>query len=213
MRINLINVRRHMASAERAFESPEAKTLADLAGINEDLQHTAAICQKLEEAWRQTPPDPITIEALSTAALVRYSRCFTSGVRRRLPEELLASLTPKHQRLHQIIRDLRDKYVAHSVNPFEENIVVIEVTESPDSPRVLDVAVDHRRLAGLKPDMAADLRGLALALSLHVSERFVAERRRIAQVVQDLPSGVIDGLPEVPEVPRDWKSTGTKRAR
>jgi hypothetical protein len=202
-----------MKSTEKVFDSPETRTLADLAGIDEDLQSTVAICQKLEEAWRQTPSDPVIIEALSAALLVRYNRCFTSGIRSRLPEELVASLTPKLQRLHQIVRDLRDKYVAHSVNPFEENIVIIEVTEFPDSSRLIDVSVDHRRFLGLKPDMVADVRDLAGTLSRYVCERFGIERGRITGIAQDLPLEVVNGLPEVPGVPTDWKSVNKKRAR
>lgn len=201
-----------MTYVEKAFNSPEAKMLADLAGIDEDLQHAIAICDKLLDIWHQIPTDEVVIEALSTAVLVRYCRCFTSGVRQRLPEVLLASLSPTHRRLHEVLRDLRDKYIAHSVSPFEENIVTVEVTAQPGTQRLVDVSVDHRRFAGLKPDMLIDIRGLASALSDQVSAQLSAERCRILEVLRLLPADIVDQLPDVPDVPDNWRATSSRRA-
>src|SRR5712691_10749508 len=106
----------------------EAQLLSDLTGIEHDLKATVTLCNRLEAALKDTfegrQHDLITLETFTTAALVRYARSFTSGVRARLPKQILQGLPPKLLDDHRWFKALRDKYVAHSVNAFEENMVV-----------------------------------------------------------------------------------------
>ena len=62
----------------------EAELLADLYSIVFDLDVSAHLCAKAIEFGRPRTSNYLVVEGLVPAALVRYCRCFTSGVRLRL---------------------------------------------------------------------------------------------------------------------------------
>ncbi|MDQ5827865.1 MAG: hypothetical protein M3441_27345 [Chloroflexota bacterium] len=196
---------------DRVFNVSDSRLLSELAGIEEDLQATVMICRKLEVAWTTEPVDTTLIEALSAAAVVRYWRCFGSGVRRPLPLELLEDLRPKQRELHALVRDLRNKYVAHSVSAFEDNNVLLELSMPPDAPNIMDISVDHWRLAGLKADMARALGNVAERLAAKVYDLFTAERQRVLALARSLPLTDIYALPTPPDPIAEWRIAGQKR--
>ena len=55
-----------------------------------------------------------------TAALIRYARCFASGKRFGLSESIFNGLKGEPRKVHKMYIDLRNKHIAHSVNPFEQ---------------------------------------------------------------------------------------------
>ncbi len=117
---------------------PEAPRLADLAGIEMDLRFAHEISEHIAEVQRDPRAHhPRLAEALFAAAVVRYARCFKGGKRREVEcEELLASLDPEQQQLHDDVLTIRDKHVAHSVNAFEEGWVDAVVSDDPKQVRV-----------------------------------------------------------------------------
>lgn len=103
---------------------PEADRLADLAGIESDLKACRAYCQT--QLQREPIKDDFAAEvretgALTIAAFVSYARCFKDGVRAATGRELEASLLEADRGHHKTIIDLRDKFVAHSVNDLERH--------------------------------------------------------------------------------------------
>jgi hypothetical protein len=64
--------------------------------------------------------DSLLIESLWTAALIRYARCFASGKRFGLSEFIFDGLKGEPHKVHKMYIDLRNKHIAHSVNPFEQ---------------------------------------------------------------------------------------------
>jgi hypothetical protein len=73
------------------------------------------------------------------SALVAYARCFATGVRRvRLNVDLFKGLGDKAEeaeKAHTYVMDLRNKYVAHSVNRFEDLRVILLVGDGIHSQR------------------------------------------------------------------------------
>jgi len=68
--------------------------------------------------------------ALHTQALVSYVRCFTSGRRKGLAADIYAT-KPEHLALHNSIKSLRDKHVAHAVGEDEHcNVLVAAKDET-----------------------------------------------------------------------------------
>ena len=65
----------------------ETKFLADLSGIDLDLSSTVGFCRVLLKLTLQEEPEILLIDALATAAIIRYSRCFTKAVRNMIPNE------------------------------------------------------------------------------------------------------------------------------
>ncbi len=170
----------------------EAQLLADLTGIERDLKATVALCDQLEAVLKDTREgrhhDFITLEALTTVVLVRYARSFTSGVRARLPKQILKELPPKLLDDHRWFQALRNKYVAHSVNAFEENMVVGYLApEELGTREVQSISVQQYRLASLGLDDVNCLRVLCQELCTRVSELIEQERARVLEVARTLP--------------------------
>jgi|RhiMetdeSRZDD1v2_1073273.scaffolds.fasta_scaffold269808_3 hypothetical protein len=115
---------------------PEGSLYADLSGIAFDLKCTIDFCTKLDELFSSGHFDLLLAQALEITAVICYGRCFASGVRSRVPAGVLAKLLPEQQASHQTFIELRNKYVAHSVNSFEENTVVAWVSDRPEETEI-----------------------------------------------------------------------------
>ncbi|HEX7278114.1 MAG TPA: hypothetical protein VF255_00695, partial [Solirubrobacterales bacterium] len=63
--------------------------------------------------------DSVLVRAYWTAALIGYVRCFSTGKRFGLSEEVFKDIEGGVE-VHRYYKQLRDKHVAHSVNPFEQ---------------------------------------------------------------------------------------------
>jgi len=118
----------------------EAKQLADLASIVQDLGTVMQTCSRLKKLLTDKSKDHILIESLWTSALIRYARCFTSGKRFGLTENIFQHLPGKPIKVHKFYRDMRDKHIAHSVNPFEQiEIGLILSPQNSDKKEILGV--------------------------------------------------------------------------
>ena len=102
----------------------------------------------------QKKPDWNLVDPLSTAVLVRYSRLFVTGVRARLGEEALQTLSGPQREKHIRLRAFRDKHIAHSVNAFEDNQPVARYwVERVKEEGITSVECNHTRIAGLAQTM------------------------------------------------------------
>ena len=93
--------------------------LPDIHGWLEDMHSARELVQRLIQNLEQSETDRVVGEALSCAALVRYSRCFTTGSRERLTIAQLASATETDINIHERLRGVRDWHLAHPVNEQE----------------------------------------------------------------------------------------------
>ena len=132
------------------FPVLEAARLASLGGVERDLRGALATCDLL---LAQSPPKLTNLplwEALSCAVVVRYSRCFVTGVRESLDPIALTALRADFAELHDYLIMLRNKHIAHSVNAFEENDVVLQISSDfNSSAEIYYVGTAHSRHAGL----------------------------------------------------------------
>ena len=115
------------------LEFDEAQELAHLESISQDLFFVVQVTKKLAALLDSASDDHVTIRSLYTAALVAYVRCFTSSKRRPLSPDIYASLPGDPLGCHAYYKNMRDKHIAHSVNPFEEMMVGALLSPS-DSP-------------------------------------------------------------------------------
>lgn len=107
---------------------PEAETLADLYGVAYDLDSAIELCHKALSLSKEAPDDYQLVEAVITAAVVRYFRCLNTGVRLGIQSSDLEQLSEEDRSTHNYLKDLRDKFVVHSVNPFENSYVTTTAT-------------------------------------------------------------------------------------
>lgn len=111
-----------------ALDLPSARDLAGRVGVYQDLVRVAGFCNKLLQLMDSADdePDPLLGEALWSTAIITYSRCFTGGKReyRPQPDDIAAlPLEGDVLEFHNLILNLRDKHIAHSVNAFEEVLI------------------------------------------------------------------------------------------
>lgn len=168
------------------LDLPETKLLADLTGILNDLNSTIDICDLfLQERLRNA--DLILLDSLTSAVVVRYARSFKSGVRSRVPSGILDNLTTEQKNTHEWIIGLRDKYVAHSVNSFEENMVVAYLVPEEVGPKnVSSISVQQHRLICLGDDDITQLKSLVNVISENVSKLIDKENKKVLEIARKL---------------------------
>jgi hypothetical protein len=167
----------------------EAQLLADLTGIQNDLEATDAICDLLMKEINKGQYDMHLVDALSSAALVRYARSFSSGMRKtKMHESIQNLLSPELLKEHKWFINLRDKYVAHSVNAFEDNQVVAYLVPEERGPKgIASISVQQTRLASLGGADVTNLRALCAELRKDVEVLIGKERTRVLEAAKQIP--------------------------
>jgi hypothetical protein len=166
---------------------PEAELLADLYGIAFDLGYVEELCSKAIEVAESIPRDWLVEEALVSAAVIKYGRCFTDGVRMRLGFEDLAVLHSDTIATHEYFIELRHKTVAHAVNAFEETYVnaAARVKDGEKFPITSLSPGQHRVI--LSSSMAQSLRDLSSTVKSFVKKRIESEEGVLLEFIQALP--------------------------
>ncbi|MER6663197.1 hypothetical protein ABT256_01505 [Amycolatopsis japonica] len=87
----------------------------------------------------------IVIRGLWAAALVAYKRCFSDGKRSFLSDTDVESLPLQGEVVewHRFLKQMRDKHIAHSVNPFEEVRVLLFPQQAAEGVGVGHVLVKY----------------------------------------------------------------------
>lgn len=200
-------------SSQRRLDLADGQLFSDLFGIKRDLESVMEFCQRLSNAYDAVPTDYYLIDALSTASVVRYCRCFEGGVRAKLARESISAIDPRFVEFHGYLFALRQKHLAHSVNEFEENCVTVAVSEPPAPREILGIGIGGGRVAGLDKATAKNLEVLAKKLYDALVVEFETERGRIQQLVTALPIEEIYELPMLPPFQPDWRRAAIKRRR
>lgn len=194
------------------LRTPEAEHLGDLSLIVLDLRSAIDICRRLIEELRKEEQDGVLIEALWTAALVKYARCFATGRRLGLNEQIFEHFEGDPIGTHRYFIDMRNKHVAHSVNPFEEVRVGVVLSAPSAQPlKVEGVAVLSRKLISAEVDGVRNLMTLASTLHKRVAELAKHEQDDLlkwaqGRPVSDFPPGQLGMFTPGPEQvgrPRD----------
>jgi len=112
------------------FDDPLKTELEQLITIHADLRRAISCLQTLVPPSQLMRDSGIIGMALHTQALVSYARCFTSGRRKGLGVAVY-SAKPEYLAIHNDIKSLRDKHVAHSVGKSEHcNVLVAAKDET-----------------------------------------------------------------------------------
>lgn len=171
---------------------PEARLLADLASQANDLQATADICDLALAEFAKKPLALGLLEALTSGAVVKYARCFASGVRATFPNSVLEKLPENQNRDHDYFIALRDKYIAHSVNAFEETKIVAYLVPEESGPRgVASISEQHVKVVSLGIEDFTRLKALSLELHHQISILIEKEKPKVLDAARKLP---VNGL-------------------
>jgi len=173
---------------------PETHRLADMAGVQMDLRTVAGTTAQLTRMLERDGPraDTLKAEAMQSHALIRYGRCFRGGVRTAflVPQEWIDALPADLRDGHAFFLDLRDKYVAHSVNDWELNIPVarVRVDQESGSVEAHAVSVNQHRVLLLDVVSYNTLWQLARQLADRVEAEMEPERVRLLEYAKAIPA-------------------------
>jgi hypothetical protein len=163
----------------------EAQALADYTSIEHDLWSAREFAKLYLKEFKNL--NTTFIEAFMIATIVRYARPFVTGIRLRLPDPA-GILTDDQLAKHQRFRDIRDKYIAHSVNAFEENPPVARYwVETVQTEGIESVECMHSRIVGLGEDDFKDALDLTNTWLAYVQEKSREEKVKVLAVVRGMP--------------------------
>ena len=163
------------------YKSPSAKVLAELLSSHADLSFVVGCCERLEQDGETIGEDPTYLRALWSAALVAYVRAIWDPQRkwiRSALEKRLGDFDGNPLKFHQYLKDMRDKYVSHSVNPYEDFRIGLTLPpEGKDSEGVLSVTTLGFQLLD-QPGNAATLEKVARAF-LETLNSLIANQNKV----------------------------------
>lgn len=103
------------------LRSDTTRRQRDISGVLFDLSRVLQLCKEYILGTTNGAAQ-IAQDALWMTAVVLYARCFNKGVRQALDVEMLGDHSSDARRVHQHIVDLRDKFIGHSVNSYEQTV-------------------------------------------------------------------------------------------
>lgn len=165
----------------------EAKKLADLASIHQDLIFVSRSLKRLLQLLKEGSKNELLIQALWSVALVAYVRCFSEGRRSNLSEDVFKDIAGATE-THRFYKNLRDKHIAHSVNPFEQVFVGL-VLSPQDSPKreVLGVSTLSQKLISTSIEGVETLLKLVSVAGREVVKRAKDQERMVLQKGKEVP--------------------------
>lgn len=202
----------------------DSQKLADLYGAEHDLDEAIRCCDLHIEIDPTAPGISIeellrrehTRKALCRAAFINYGRCFGPGVRASLGLDLINRLPVELRARHAQVKNLRDKWVAHSVNHFDDIRVRIDATLDPAGElEVRGVSLASQLVGTFLRDWMIAYRVLFVAVRDLVREDLSVESARLSEKVRTLPQQELMRLERVEGVPLTRKSwdPGQNRGR
>jgi hypothetical protein len=140
----------------------EAQALADYTSIDFDLRTARDFATVILEEVKGPEPNYSLSDPFMVATIIRYARAFAGGVRLKLYDEVVSVLTAEQRSKHDHFIHIRDKYIAHSVNAFEESEPIARYwVERVKDEGISSIECNHRRIVGLSDQDLLDIIDLA----------------------------------------------------
>src|SRR5260221_3563666 len=114
-------------SRAQIASGPSAKARAEQIFALDSLLRAGAVVGQFE----QDPRDDSEVlrSALFEAGIVTYGRCFNSGLRTRLTDNIFSGQLANSKQLHRLLIAIRNKHVAHSELKTELSLVGCQLVE------------------------------------------------------------------------------------
>ena len=186
----------------RRWKTAPVSQLADLCSCLDDMLSVIDFTSRLIELFDQDEPDYTLLDALSTAAIVRYTRCFVQGYRFRLDVEAHLTMDEGESLLHERIRQTRDWHIAHPINLQE--IYTLAVGFNPQAgaaAKAEAIAVQARSEIPLEAPDLFTLRRLAERWRDWLEQAVNESRAQLLPEAMKLSAEQLLRLPSTPERP------------
>ncbi len=194
-----------------ALDMPSAHILADQASIIQDLQFVMDCCKRLltELARPEEDRDAVLPQAIWSAALVAYARCFGEGRRFGLTTEDVRDLPLQGavMKFHEWVVGESNKLTAHLADPFEA--AQVGAALSPPGQigrRVEGIAIFSASRVLIDDIGVRQLGGLASELAKQTAERAQEQQDSVLADAQQLS---IDSLYRLPPLNMRPPTAGT----
>jgi hypothetical protein len=193
-------------------EYEEALKLADVYSILQELKSVMETCTRLRQLLKAEQIDWLLIESLWTAALIRYSRCYASGKRHGLSEDIYKDLPGDAIGVHRLYENLRNKHIAHSVNPFEQvKVGLILSSENSQEKKVMEVSPYLMKLVPTTDDDVRQLGALVKVLVNKLMKNGEQYEEEALRVGRSLPIDELYSLPRLRTVAPEPNDAGKAR--
>lgn len=185
---------RDLASLARDFELAEAYLDHYLTG---DIEGDEEYASPLDAMWM--------------IAVILYARAFSNGVRHAAKPELVDASSDEAA-MHKYVLDVRNKYLAHSVNGFESVDVVAFLTASSFAkPAITGIGHIHNALSRMDRPSAEAFRQLCQRHSQALRRRMESTHVAITQELVDLGPDAAYGLKAHSTVDIDQSAADRRR--
>lgn len=184
------------------LDSPEARILADQAGIIGDLQFVMDCCKRLlaELDRPEAQREPVVPQALWSAALVSYARCFGEGKRFGLTQDDIRKLPLQGEvmKYHKWVIEQRNQVTRHPAEPFEAARVGATLTPPGAAERkVAGIAIMTMSHVLVDDTGVRQLGALASELAKQTAEKAKPQQDAVLAGAEQMD---IDRLYELPQL-------------
>jgi hypothetical protein len=169
-------------------EHPIAQRLADLAGIEHDLTIVMRTCDLfLGSPSVGSEEAVVRSNAIGAFAIITYFRTLANGVRGGVTAAQLEILPQSLKESHAQLKNVRDHYLAHSINRQEINVV--EICFKEDGKSIDSLGTNHSRPATFSNSEIASLKSLAESVQQIISAEYSQELDKVWDFIEGLSEG------------------------
>lgn len=164
----------------------EAQALADYTSLEQDLRCALRYAKELQKDFSELGD---YIEPLMVAAVIKYGRAFSGGIRRvQLYKEIEVILREDLRQAHEHIIAIRDKYVAHSVNSYEANQPIARYwVERVKEEGITSIECQHERILCLSGGETRAIVDLSTTWLNYLEEKLKGEKTKLLKIVREIP--------------------------
>lgn len=204
-----VDIRPRSGTRVVRLKTPTTRALRDLVGATFDMRRVAELCSQYVAAVENGAAQVVQ-DALWMTAIVLYARCFNGGIRQRLDTAVLDSLSEGSREMHDNFLDLRDEFVAHSVNACEQTLAYAVV--GTDTNLVVNTGTKHLWANPINKQDAEALKGLAWAFYNKGMQDRALLGAMVDDEARDLDKAALARLPDLTiEVPNVAKGKGRRK--
>ena len=112
----------------------EAVKAADIELVIFDLDEVILLSTKILDKSNEPQKDDLEIKAFWMSAVVTYIKCFNEGTRLKISSKIFEPL-PGAVDAHEYFKDIRNKYIAHSVGALENSKTLLVLSPKNEENR------------------------------------------------------------------------------